>query len=275
MYMGCKLHPTSLIVAQPIYLSTGVVFALYSIRGYRISVGLFLGGFLAYYFSPELTGLVPITAKILTSIMSILQILFCAYFIRLILDKLHMTLVSMRNIKEIVTFIFLALITPQLIFNLLITPSLELMVTGLGHTLGLLTITSIFLVWDAYVPKISPAPLSKKIFILTNLIWLIIACVTYLFCHIIYNLNQALFYPKIVIILCAYIFSLILLIGFSAKISNRFLCVVSLGFMGLSVFAYAIIHPEIVSSRILHTAYIQIGVVLICSCWLMLLPKLK
>lgn len=274
MYLGCKIHPTSLLPAQPIYLSTAVVFALYSIRGYRITAGLFLGGVLAHYFSPATQEYSYVTSKLVSSMASTIQILFCGFFIRFILDKLHMSLVSMRNLKEIMVYIMLAIIIPQLAFNLLITPSITLMITGLGHTLGLLTITCVFLVWDAYVPKISPPPISKTIFLYINLLWFIIGSMTYAFCYFIYDLKMPFISINLLIITIGYFILMFISIGIVSKISNRFMSVVGMGFMGLAVLFYAILHPKLALTYEINTSYIQVGVIFMTLFWLILLSKL-
>ncbi len=275
MYLGCKIHPTSLLAAQPIYLSTAVVFALYSIRGYRITAGLFLGGVVAHYFSPLSHEYAYIFSKIVSAMANTVQILFCAFFMRFILDKLHMALVSMRKSNEMIAFVILSIFVPQLVFNFLMTPSLTLMVTGLGHTLGLLTISSVFLVWDAYVPKLSPPPMISPLFILVNILWVIIGSVTYVFCHSLYNLTHPIIYPDISMFFIGYLIAMMLLILILAKMSNRFMTIIGMGFMGLSVLFYAILHPDIVHSRELNTAYIQIGVIFISAFWLTLIAKLR
>lgn len=252
MYLGCKIYPNSLMMAQPIYLSTGVVFALYSIRGYRITTGLFLGSMLAYYFSSR---------TLLSSFIQTVQILLCAFLLRYLLDKLHMALVSMRNLKEIIAFFILSIFIPQLIF-------IQSTITALGHTLGLLTIATIFLVWDAYVPKISPPKQSRRFLILTYFIWSIIGSVTYLFC-------QQLYYSKIFAFCLSYISLLLILIILLAKISNRFFHAIGLGFLGLPLLFYALLHPESILKNELVTAYIQISIIFVSGYWLAILSKLK
>ena len=259
MYLGCKIHPTSLIIAQPIYLSTAVVFALYSIRGYRITAGLFIGGVLAYYSTNSI--------NLLACMVNTVQILFCAFLIRFLLDKSHMALVSMRNQKEILTFIFLSILIPPFIFQSL--------VTGWGHTLGLLTITTLFLVWDAYVPKISPPPQTKLTFLLTFSLWLVIGAISYQFYDLIYNLPPTILFPTALIMSAAYIFTLIILVIILAKLSNRFFHVIGLSFIGLSVLFYAIVRPQIISSLNLHTIYIQTSIIIISTFWLCFLATLR
>jgi hypothetical protein len=272
MYLGCKIHPTSLLASQPIYLSTAVVFALYSIRGYRITAGLLLGGTLAYFFSDLNQDYAFYSTKLLSSVINTTQILFCAFFIRYMLDKLHMALVSMRNLKEILSYIILSILVPQVVFNLLITPSIELMITGLGHTLGLLTISPIFLVWDAYVPKLSPSPQSNKRLLSTSLIWILLAVTSYLFCYFSYTNSPVSLY--IIFYTILYITVMIFLIAILSKISNRFFNVIGMGAMGLMVLFYAISNPENIQSHAINTAYVQFSVIFVSTFWLGLLSKL-
>ncbi len=254
MYLGCRIHPTSLLNAQPIYLSTAVVFGLYSIRGYRISAGLFVGGVLAYYFSPGFSYF------FIPSVIYTLQILLCAFSIRYLLDKLHIALVSMRNLKEIVFFVILSIIIPKFFFGL--------WVTALGHTVGILSITTIFLVWDAYVPKLSPPPQTKKRLLVISFIWLIIGIITYLFCDYIYKQND---WRTIILILLSYISLILLCLGILTKCTNRFFNVIGLAFIALSVLFYAILHPSVIYNHAVHTIYIQLGLIVVSAFWIGLL----
>ncbi len=275
MYFGCKIHPASLLAAQPIYVSTAVIFGLYSIRGYRITAGLFVAGVLAHYFSPETTHLIYFSTKLIASMAATIQILFCAFFIRYVLDKCHIALVSMRNLKEMGVFIILSITIPQLVFNLFITPSLPLMVTGLGHSMGILCFSSLFLVWNDYVPNLSPLPLAKRPFILTNILWLIMGAGTYLFSYKIYLLKEAIFYPYLLIYCLSYIIFLMINIVLLTKISNRFFSAIGMGFVGLFVLFYAILHPEIHANHEWLTAGLQISIMITTAFWLVLLAKAR
>lgn len=258
MYLGCKIYPTSQLDAQPIYLSTAVVFALYSIRGYRITAGLLTGGTIAYYFSPHIHQYDYLSSQILMSVMSAADILFCAFVMRYILDGAHIALVSMRNLKEIMVFIALALVIPQLIFNFDFMPSLNLMITGLGHSIGIIAISSIFLVWDAYVPMFSPAPQEKKINYITHFIWLGMGGLTYLFCEILYNFRflavgmSILFFPLALL-------ALIIL----EKITHRFFYIISLGYVGLAILFYTILNPTLVMQHPYITIQVQLSALVI------------
>jgi hypothetical protein len=275
MYFGCRIYPNSLLPAQPIYLSTAVVFALYSIRGYRITAGLFFGGVLAHYFSPATSALLYPPTKLIASMAATIQILFCAFFIRYLLDKAHMALVSMRNLKEICVFIILSLAIPQLVFNLFITPSIPLMVTGLGHSMGILSISSMFLVWNAYVPHLNPPPLPRQLFVLSNVLWLIMGTGTYLFCYKLYSLEQEMFYPYFLIYFLGYIIFLMIFIGLLAKFSNRFFGAIGMGVVGIFVLFYAILHPEINAGREWLTAGVQISIIFTTAVWLGFLAKAR
>ncbi len=270
MYLGCKIYPTSQLEAQPIYLSTGVVFALYSIRGYRITAGLLTGGTLAYYFSPQTHQYVYFSSQLLVSFICAAQIVFCAFFMRFSLDKLHIALVSMRNLKEISIFVLFALLMPQLIFNFEFMPSVNLMVTGLGHSLGILTISSIFLVWDAYVPMFSPAAQPKKINYITHLIWLGIGGVSYLLCEILYDYHFLAIGMNI-------IFFPIMLLAFVIleKITHRFFYVISLGYMSLAILFYTILHPALVLQEPFMTIQIQLSALIVSIFALCKLVKIR
>ena len=258
MYLGCKIYPTSQLDAQPIYLSTAVVFALYSIRGYRITAGLLTGGSIAYYFSPHIHQYVYLSSQILMAIMSAAEIAICAFVIRYILDSAHMALVSMRNLKEIMVFVGLALVIPQLVFNFNFLPNLDLMITGLGHSVGIVTISSIFLVWDAYVPMFSPAPQSKKINYITHAVWLGMGGITYLLCEILYHAHflaigmSIIFFPIM-------LFALFVL----EKITHRFFYIISLGYIGLAVLFYTILNAALVMNYPFITIQIQLNILII------------
>lgn len=258
MYLGCKIYPTSQLDAQPIYLSTAVVFALYSIRGYRITAGLLTGGTIAYYFSPHIHQYVYLSSQILISMMCTAEILLCAFIMRYILDHMHMALVSMRNLKEITTFIILALLIPQIVFNFNFMPNIDLMITGLGHSVGIIAFSSIFLVWDAYVPMFSPAPQPKKINYITHFIWLGMGGLTYLLCEILYN------YRFLAIAMSILFFPLgLLALIILEKITHRFFYIISLGYMGLAILFYTILHPTLVMQHPYITIQVQLSALVI------------
>lgn len=270
MYLGCKIYPTSQLDAQPIYLSTAVVFALYSIRGYRITAGLLMGGSLAYYFSPHIHQYVYLSSQILTSIMRSAEVILCAFIMRYILDQAHMALVSMRNLKEITSFIILALLIPQLVFNFNFIPNVELMITGLGHSVGIIAISSIFLVWDAYVPMFSPAPQPKKINYITHFIWLSMGGTCYLFCEILYT------YHSLALGMNILFFPLILLgLRLLEKITHRFFYIISLGYIGLAVLFYTILNSALVMQHPYITIQIQLSVLIISLFALCKLVKIR
>lgn len=271
MYLGCKIYPTSQLQAQPIYLSTAVVFALYSIRGYRITAGLLAGGTFAYYFTPYIHNeYVYLSSQILISMMRSAEILICAFIMRYLLDKFHMALVSMRNLKEMLAFIVLALLIPQLTFNFDLMPSVELTITGLGHSLGIITMSSIFLVWDAYVPMFCPAPQAKNINYATHLIWLGMGGITYLLCEVLYTGHvfaigmNILFFPALL--------SLLLILE---KITHRFFYIISLGYIGLAILFYTILHPMLVIQHPFVTIQIQLSALIVSIFALWHLVKIR
>lgn len=276
MYLGCKIYPGALMPGQPIYLTTGVVFALYCIRGYRIAWGLLAGGTLAFYFSPETNSLILVSAKIFSAAFKTTQILFSAFLIRFLLDKFHMALLPMRKSKDIFAYFILAIAVPQLVFNLFMSPSIKLMVTALGHSVGLLTIANIFLIWSAHVPKLEPLPLSKKLLMLFLPIWTIMGALAYLLCFYLNTLPQSIsyYYVFICCFILIYSFLFYIFITIINKLSNRYYNVIGMGSVALGVLFYAILHPEIFTQD--HEwpiVYIQLTLICISGFWLKALSK--